>query len=174
MQKTVYAFDAFTSAFAGPVELDESDLSPLEEGVFLVPGNCLEVAPPAAPDGSWPYAMDGGWQMRPLPVEPEAEQPPAPTFEQRAAALLASVDAHLNKAAQARGYDDRNTFYMRAAVPASPFYPEGLVFATWMDAVYAKCYEVIAVVQSGAMAEPTQEQLLALLPVLNLPEPKGA
>jgi len=172
MQKTVYSFDGLTKAYVAPTALDESDLSPLEEGVFLVPANCLEVAPPTAPEGYWPYAVDGAWQVQRLPVQPEPE--PQPNFEQRAAALLGAVDGHLDSAAQAKGYDNRNTFYMRAAVPSSPFYREGIVFAIWMDAVYAKCYEVLAAVQSGAMTEPTQQQLLALLPALNLPDSKGA
>lgn len=94
-----------------------------------------------------------------------------PTFEQRKDALLSAVDAHLNQAARARGYDDIRTAVTYAEEPAVPkFQAEGQAMRAWRSLVYAKCYEVLAAVQSGGMAEPTKEQLLALLPVLNLPE----
>jgi hypothetical protein len=44
-----------------------------------------------------------------------------------------------------------------------------MAFATWMDAVNAKCYEVLAQFQAGVIAEPTWDELLVMLPVLELP-----
>lgn len=96
--------------------------------------------------------------------------PAGPTFEQRKAVLLAAVDAHLNAAAKAKGYDSIITAALRAALPASPFHDEGVAFGTWMDLVYAKCYEVLAQVQANAIAEPDEAQLIAMLPALQLPE----
>lgn len=101
-------------------------------------------------------------------------QPPLPTFEERKDALLVAVDAHMNEAARSKGYDNIINASLRAALPASRFHVEGVAFGTWMDAVYAKCYDVLAQVTAGAMAEPTREQLIALLPVLTLPDSKGA
>jgi len=112
--------------------------------------------------------VDSGGQPREKVAQP-------PTFERRKEALLAAVDAHLNGAARARGYDDIRTAVTYAEEPAVPkFQAEGQAMRAWRSLVYAKCYEVLAAVQSGAMTEPTQEQLLKLLPVLNLPEPQGA
>lgn len=105
---------------------------------------------------------------------PAVVEPEPPTFEQRAAALLAEVDKHLNDAAQAKGYDSIVTAALRAALPQSPFHAEGVAFGTWMDAVYAKCYEVLALVTSGVMPEPDWPQLRSLLPPLNLPASEGA
>lgn len=99
----------------------------------------------------------------------EADQPPGPTFEQRTALLLAKVDEHLNAAARAKGYDSIITAALRAALPASRFHEEGVAFGTWMDAVYAKCYDVLAAVQSGQVEEPDEAQLIAMLPALQLP-----
>ena len=96
-------------------------------------------------------------------------QPAGPTFEQRKVALLQAVDAHLNAAAKAKGYDSIITAALRAALPASPFHAEGLAFGTWMDLVYAKCYEVLAQVQAGEIAEPDEAQLIGVLPALQLP-----
>lgn len=100
----------------------------------------------------------------------QADQPPGPTLEQRQAALLSAVDAHLNAAARARRYDSIINAALRAALPASPFHAEGVAFGTWMDAVYAKCYQVLAQVQANEIAEPDEAQLIAMLPVLQLPE----
>ncbi|MET3459830.1 hypothetical protein [Variovorax atrisoli] len=100
----------------------------------------------------------------------QADQPPQPSFEQRKVALLAAVDAYLNAAAKAKGYDSIITAALRAALPASPFHDEGVAFGTWMDAVYAQCYQVLANVQANEIAEPDEAQLIAMLPALQLPE----
>ncbi len=97
------------------------------------------------------------------------DQPPAPTLEERSAVLLAGVDAHLNAAARVKRYDSIRAAALRAGYPG-PFHDEGMAFATWMDSVYAKCYEVLAQVQAGDIEEPTLEQLIGMLPVLQLPE----
>lgn len=96
-------------------------------------------------------------------------QPAGPTLGERAAALLRAVDAHLNAAAQAKGYDSILSAALRAALPQSPFHAEGVAFGNWMDATYAKCYDVLAKVQADEIDEPTQEELIAMLPVLVLP-----
>lgn len=99
----------------------------------------------------------------------EAASPPEPTLEERARILLAGVDAHLNSAAKAKNYDSIVTAALRAALPASPFHAEGLIFGNWMDQVYAACYAIMAQVQSGGMPEPTIEELIQMLPPLELP-----
>lgn len=45
--KTVYQLDA-EGNYVGPAIADES---PLEPGVFLIPGGCITLAPPKAIDG---------------------------------------------------------------------------------------------------------------------------
>ena len=102
-------------------------------------------------------------------VDNEPALPAGPTFEQRASAILAAVDAHLNAAARTKGYDSILTAALRAALPVSPFHADGVAFGTWMDLVYAKCYEVLAQVKAGAIAEPKADELLAMLPELQLP-----
>jgi hypothetical protein len=92
-----------------------------------------------------------------------------PSFDQRKAALLKAVDAHLNAAAKAKGYDSILSASLRAALPTSPFHGEGVAFGTWMDLVYAKCYEVLAQVQANEIAEPDEAQLISMLPALQLP-----
>jgi hypothetical protein len=100
----------------------------------------------------------------------EPAAPAGPTLAERKAVLLAAVDAHLNAAATAKGYDSILAASLRAALPASAFHAEGVAFGTWMDAVYAKCYEVLAQVLAGEIEEPTRDELLAMLPELQLAE----
>ena len=97
-----------------------------------------------------------------------ADLPPMPTIQDRAVALLAAVDAHLNAAARAKGYDSIITAALRAALTTSPFHAEGVAFGTWMDLVYAKCYEVLAKVRAGELEEPSEAELMAMLPELVL------
>lgn len=96
--------------------------------------------------------------------------PAVPSLGERAAALLLVVDEHLNAAARTEGYDGILSAALRAALPKSPFHAQGLAFGHWMDATYAKCYEVLARVQAGEINEPTQEELIAMLP----PAPTGS
>lgn len=93
---------------------------------------------------------------------------PPPTLAERAAAMLVRIDEHLNEPARAKGYDDIRSAALRAGYPG-PFHDEGVAFATWMDATYATCYQLIAQVQAGTLAEPSFDELLAMLPVLSLP-----
>ena len=95
--------------------------------------------------------------------------PPELTLEQRIEALHVAVNAHMNAAAGERRYDSIHTAALRAGWPG-PFHAEGLAFATWMDEVNAKCYEVLAQFEAGEIDEPTWEELLAVLPALQLPE----
>lgn len=91
MSKTVYSFDPRTGAFTMPLNLDHGDLSPLERGVYLIPGNCLETPPPTATSGKWPFAVSEGWVLRDLLNEPELELDL--TLEERRARLKDAVTA---------------------------------------------------------------------------------
>lgn len=94
--------------------------------------------------------------------------PAGPTIEQRAATLLLAVEKRLNDAARTKGYDSIVTAALRAGYPG-PFHDEGVAFATWMDTTYAACYQLLAQVQAGAITEPNEAELLAMLPALELP-----
>ncbi len=57
--KTVYQTNHM-GLYVGPVTALES---PLEPGVFLIPGGCVEVAPPQAPDGKIQNWNGKRWQL---------------------------------------------------------------------------------------------------------------
>jgi hypothetical protein len=93
---------------------------------------------------------------------------PGPTFAQRTASMLAVVECRLNEAARRKGYDGILSAALRAGYPG-PFHDEGVAFATWMDATYHACYSILAQVQAGEIPEPTEAELLEMLPALELP-----
>lgn len=71
--KTVYAFDALTRRYTGQVQLDDSDRCQIT-GEWHIPGNCLEVEPPAfVADGQALFERSGQWERRELPEPVEAE-----------------------------------------------------------------------------------------------------
>ncbi|MEW5713918.1 hypothetical protein AB1462_16350 [Pseudomonas sp. SB113] len=57
--KTVYQTDHM-GLYVGPANAQES---PLEPGVFLIPGGCVEVAPPDAPEGKIQSWNGRRWQL---------------------------------------------------------------------------------------------------------------
>jgi len=89
--KIVHQFDPETRLYLGPFTLDDTDLSPLEEDVHLIPGDCLEQSPPAAPDGFRVVAEGNTWALVAIPpVVP----PPAPSLEDLQSTLTRDATAH--------------------------------------------------------------------------------
>jgi hypothetical protein len=95
--------------------------------------------------------------------------PPPKTPEQIEAEFVAKIQSRLDTFARTRGYDDilSSTTYATSAVPK--FKAEGQYAVEARDATWAKCYEILSAVQSGARQTPTWEELEAELPVLEWP-----
>lgn len=101
--------------------------------------------------------------------DPLAQPPlPPPTLEERMKILLQTVDQHLDAPAIAKGYDGIKSAALRAGYPG-PFHDEGTAFATWMDATYSACYQLLAQFNAGQIPEPTPDDLISMLPALVLP-----
>ena len=167
--------------------LDESDLSPADEGeVWLVPGNCLIAEPPPPVEGKRYFAAANGmWIAEDIPVpepvpepsarpepevpgieQPATPEPHEPTLEERAAALRDGVQKHLDSTAAAYGFDDIRTAVTYAEEPAVPrFQAQGRAFRAWRSLVWDFCYSLQDKVTAGQAEEPTLEQLLPMLPV---------
>jgi hypothetical protein len=60
MKKVIYNYHARTGELLGA---SEADMSPLEEGVFLIPAHATDVVPPNVPTGSVAIFKDGGWEL---------------------------------------------------------------------------------------------------------------
>lgn len=109
------------------------------------------------PDSCLPYdwLWDGSTVLPPLP----------PTPDQIQTRLTLAVQAHLDAAAQALGYDDIKSAVTYADEPSVPrFQADGQALRSWRSQVWALCYEILDAVQSGRRDAPTVEGLIAELP----------
>lgn len=100
---------------------------------------------------------------------PVLADPPPPTPEQIIASMTAAVQAHMDTRARERNYDGILSLCTYAASVNPKFAAEGQAGVEWRDAVWAKCYEVLADVQAGTRPTPNAEQLIAELPGFTWP-----
>ena len=67
-EKTVYQYN-LSGLYVGTTIADES---PLEPGIYLIPANCTETAPPDQwPDDQWPRWTGVQWELISKPQVPE-------------------------------------------------------------------------------------------------------
>lgn len=174
IEKTVYSFHPFTRAYIGPLTLDESDRSPLEEDVWLIPGGCLEGEPPAPGPGQYAAEEGGAWVLRDIPQPPAsapAPEPEPPTPEQQMQAVEDAIQAYMDDMARMLGYDDIRTAVTYAEEPAvAKFQAEGQALRAWRSLVWAACYAHLALVEAGDAEIPTLEEAIAMLPLFTPPE----
>jgi hypothetical protein len=101
--------------------------------------------------------------VRSWKVVPPSEAELTSIFEQ-------AVQAELDGAAQANGYDGISTAISYAEEPAVPkFQNDGIAFRKWRSLVWAYAYEQLAAVKGGQREQPTVEAFLQELPTLELP-----
>jgi hypothetical protein len=102
-------------------------------------------------------------------AEADTLQNPPPSPGQVIAELTAAVQAHLDTTARTHNYDGILSLCSYSASTNPKFGPEGLAGVAWRDAVWATCYTVLAAVQAGTQAVPTEAELLAMLPAIAWP-----
>lgn len=80
------------------------------------------------------------------------------------------LQAHLDAAARAAGYDDIRSAISYAEEPAVPkFQAEGQAFRAWRSLFWAAANDIKNAVLAGHRPAPTLPDLLAELPTLTLP-----
>lgn len=100
--------------YAGPVVADES---PLEPGVYLIPGGAVDMPPPDVPAGQRARPVDGEWVFETTPEAPAAADPQADTQAGSPGVPMAGVRIALLRA----GLLDRVEALIAAApAPAGP------------------------------------------------------
>lgn len=83
---------------------------------------------------------------------------------------VTAVQAMLDAKAQERRYDNILSACTYATSTQPRFQAEGQSCVAWRDAVWSKCYELMEQVDAGALAQPTVDELLAMLPAMEWPQ----
>jgi len=78
--------------------------------------------------------------------------------------LISAIQSMLDETAKERGYDSILSLCTYATSTAAKFSDEGQAGVSWRDEVWAKGYTILADVESGARAIPTESELLSELP----------
>lgn len=157
----IYHYNPFNGVFTGEGVADES---PLEPGVFHIPAHATAQAPPPILQDEVSVFADGEWTT----VKIEEPVVPEKTEEQLILEIQTAVASHLDIQAKEKLYDSIHTAALRAGF-VGPFQTEGIAFATWMDACWVKCYELLAEVKVGTRSVMTPEEVIHELPILVLP-----
>lgn len=99
--------------------------------------------------------------------------PSALTPDQIQAKMVALVQSHMDGSARQFNYDSIAIAISYADEPAVPkFQVEGRAFRAWRSLVWARFYEIMSEVDSGVRGAPNDDDLLAELPELDMPERK--
>lgn len=108
-------------------------------------------------------AVEGVRQFKIVAIpEPTKEEIEAQIQKQ----LTDAVQHVLDTKAQELNYDNCLSVCSYIDTGVAKFDAEGRAFRAWRSSVWAKGYEILAQVQAGQRAIPTEEQLIAELPKL--------
>lgn len=89
------------------------------------------------------------------------------TVEKRIKEIQDAVQKLLNSKAQEKLYDDAFAICSYANSTDEIFHSEANQFIAWRDHCWRKCYEILALFQSGEIEMPSVEYVMERLPVLN-------
>lgn len=127
----------------------------------------------ATPDGKFELSvpaigLDLALPLQPPPIPPEPEQ--LSPEQALIAQVTRVVQIRLDSVAQQRGYDGilSACTYVASAVPR--FKAEAEAAVAWRDAVWSKCYEILAQAQAGERAVPSLGEVLQELPQIQWPQ----
>lgn len=132
MSKTIYHFDPSTGAFLYSEAARES---PREPGVFFVPANATDLAPPACGGGQRAVFSAGAWVVEALPA-PEPVPQPTPEEIKGRAWLAIKTERERRKAGGAKvgakwfHSDDASRIQQLALVMMGASLPAGLQWKT--------------------------------------------
>ena len=76
------------------------------------------------------------------------------------------VQNYMDKAVQTRGYDDVFTCISYVNSTDEIFKREAQAVLAWRDKVWRLCYDILAEINAGRRAVPSESELLAMLPKL--------
>lgn len=191
-----HSYNPTTGEHIGQVS---ASIDPLEsklagEPVYMLPpAHATSDAPVGAGDGEVDVYRNGAWTVVPdhrgavywladgsrheiteLGIVPPAaaltDEPVIPPTEAEIiASMERSIETHMDAVAQARRWDNRWTCVARAGYP-NTWQAEATAFGQWMDACWEYAIQVQADVREATRPAPTEEALIAELPVMVWPE----
>lgn len=115
-----------------------------------------------------PSFVDGVWVLGKSAVEMTQEE----KDDYRATTVRSyelQVQRHMDEKVAERQYDSMISAATYATSSNPKYGPEGQACVVWRDAVWDKCYEVLAAVDAGTRQPPTVEELITELPDLVWP-----
>ena len=104
--------------------------------------------------------------INPHDVDSNATQEGMKAFIQKQ--ITDAVQRFLDKKAQELLYDNCLSVCSYVDTGVKKFDDEGRAFRTWRSAVWAKSYEILAEINAGTRNNPTEEELMAMLPKLEI------
>lgn len=90
-----------------------------------------------------------------ITIVQEADPVHVPTQEEIVDGYVVQVQEHLDTTAQERGYDNILSLATYKGSNVPKFAKEGAAGSDWRDAVWDKCYAILAEVQAGTRTAPT-------------------
>lgn len=152
--KKVFSIHPITGAYQGEVYLDESDVSPLEPGVYLIPAGCVEVPPPSYTENQFAQWLDGKWLVKDAPLKPSDPEQAPPTVDELIARFTSAIQQRLDEFARSRHYDNILSACTYATSTVPKFKSEGQACVNLRDATWAAAYDILAKVQAGQRPMP--------------------
>lgn len=107
-------------------------------------------------------SYDGQWYLMGY-----APSPPEPTPEEIIKGYEDAIQAYLDQTAQSRDYDNTYTCLSYLSSTDETWNREAHTFNAWRDQVWRKCHEILNAVMAGTIAQPTVDELIAMLPVID-------
>jgi hypothetical protein len=146
-----------------------ADESPLEPGVWMIPGGCVEVATPEIPGGKQARWAAGAWIIEDAPAPIAEPVAPPVVNDQPGLETRVIVQAYMDQTAQLSGYESLLAAISYADEDAvESFQQDGKRFRAWRSLVWAYVFQQ----QALAVEEPDRE--LTILEILQgLPELPG-
>lgn len=124
--------------FVGTTYADEC---PIEKGVYLIPGGCVEEAPPAVKEDQYPRLVSGQWVVETIrPPAPEPEPTPEEKIERERGTMWCSpVQGILTLGPIAwqkvQDYRETATWAEKVLIDSSPIWErnsENIAFFGWL------------------------------------------
>ena len=151
-----------------PVTLTDDVLSPLGYAVIVYPDPPIPSTFQVLEDNGVLF-VNGAWTAQySLRDMTSAEISIAETKLQNA--ITSSVQRLLDTTARTHNYDSMISLCSYVASTNAKFKAEAIAGAAWRDAVWAKCYDILAQVQAGTIPIPSVDGLLSQLPTFTWPD----